>query len=234
MEQVEVLQKEALALPDRARSIKVVDKASMEKADVFRNGIKALHKAIDEHYKPMADAAFRSHRQITGQWKESVKPLEEAENLIVMSVKAYQKAERDRVEAEQRRLAEEARKVEEDKKLREAEAAASAGDMQTAEAILEEPIIPEVPEVKPDVAKVDQRSYRTVFKARVVNTEALILFVADMIKKGHEYEKGGDKALAAAHREWAMALTPNDSFLNNKAKSQGKDLSIPGVQSYEV
>jgi hypothetical protein len=71
------------------------------------------------------------------------------------------------------------------------------------------------PIVRPDVPKVDNRRYRITPKARCVDKMKLIKFVA-------------------MNPALADLLDINQSAINNKAKSMGKEINnIPGLEYYE-
>ena len=108
-----------------------------------------------------------------------------------------------------------ARKQEEERRLAEALEAEKEGNVEEAQAILEEEMFVPPPVVKVDVPKVDNRKYRTIPRARCIDKMKLIRFVAQ------------NPALADL-------LDYNSSVGNNKAKSMGKEINnIPGLSYYE-
>jgi hypothetical protein len=207
---------QVLAIPEQARLIVVKDKESMTMADNTINGINEWLKKVDEHYKPMADAAFKTHRSITSRWKEIKQPLEDAKTHLVNLVKAYQRKVREEAEAEQRRLAEIARKQEEERRLAEAIEAEKEGNVEEAQAIIEEEVFVPTPVVRPDVPKVDGRRYATKPKARVINK-------MDVIK------------VVASNPTLIDLLDINVTVANQKAKAFGTNLGkiIKGLEYYE-
>jgi hypothetical protein len=267
VEPEKVVEQKALAIPDQAKAIKVTDKETMGKADEMQKNIAAMIKEIDGVFEPMAQKAFAAHREITGKWKTIKAPLEAADKTLKEGVKTYLRAERERAEAEERRLADIARKeeeerrrmeaqrladerkAEEDRRIAEAEAAQKAGDEAKAAQIIEdaanaaeqakaqetaiiaEPIYIAPVRVEQEVVKVDQRKYRTVWKAEVVDREALIIYIAEQLSKAAKTQSPAERSV---YKEYAQALTPNDSWLNSKARSLGAQLVIPGVRVYEA
>jgi hypothetical protein len=213
-------------------TVKVVDVATRAAADlrvkVADAAMKVIHGRLDESKKRA--------RQVWQDWNDLINelaaPWEKDKEFHVDQVKKFDREEKKKLEMLQRQAEEAAKILAEEKQLAEAEAAAAAGDMKAAEAIIEEPVVPVVPVLKSDLPKLDARKYQTRWKARVTDKYALILHVADMIRKGREL-KSGSAAEGAAYAEWANALDPNDSFLNQKAKAQEDKLSIPGVVAYE-
>lgn len=175
---------QVLAIPEQARLIVVKDSESMTMADNTINGISEWLKKVDDHYKPMADAAFKTHRAITSRWKEIKQPLEDAKTHLVNLVKAYQRKVREEAEAEQRRLAEIARKQEEERRLAEAIEAEKEGNVEEAQAIIEEEMFVPTPIVRPDVPKVDNRKYATrwTWKVTDINKVPREYLMVDQIK----------------------------------------------------
>lgn len=214
--EIEEIDRQALTIPNQARLVRVVDNGTMQLADNTVNAINDFIKKVDEHYKPMADAAFKTHRSITARWKEVKQPLEDAKAHLVNQVKAYQRKVEEERQAEERRLAEIARKEAEERRLAEALQAEAEGNTEEAQAILEEEMFVPPPVVKVDVPKVDGRTYAIRKKAIVKDKWQLIQTVAK-------------------NRALMDLLDVNMSAANQKAKSMGKDLerAIPGLSYIE-
>src|SRR5574343_298425 len=206
----------ALVMSEQARLISVTDKMSMEIADNTVDEIGKAITRINNHYKPLADAAFKSHRLITTQWNKMKQPLEDVKTHLVNQVKAYQRKVREEAEAEQRRLAEIARKQEEERRLAEALEAEKEGNVEEAQAIIEEEMFVPTPIVRPEVPKVDGRKYATKPKARVINK-------MDVIK------------VVASNPTLIDLLDINVTVANQKAKAFGTNLGkiIKGLEYYE-
>jgi hypothetical protein len=215
-DETNAVEKKALAIPDQAKLIVVSDKDSMAMADNTVEAIGALIKEVDGTFKPLADKAFQAHRSITAKWKEVKQPLEDAKTYLVNQVKAYQRKVREEAEAEQRRLAEIARKQEEERRLAEAIEAEQCGNVEEAQAIIEEEMFVPTPIVRPDVPKVDGRRYATKPKARVINK-------MDVIK------------VVASNPTLIDLLDINVTVANQKAKAFGTNLGkiIKGLEYYE-
>ena len=98
--EIEEIDRQALTIPNQARLVRVVDNGTMQLADNTVNAINDFIKKVDEHYKPMADAAFKTHRSITARWKEVKQPLEDAKAHLVNQVKAYQRKVEEERQAE--------------------------------------------------------------------------------------------------------------------------------------
>ena len=178
------IESQALVMSEQARLISVTDKMSMEIADNTVDEIGKAITRINNHYKPLADAAFKSHRLITTQWNKMKQPLEDVKTHLVNQVKAYQRKVREEAEAEQRRLAEIARKQEEERRLAEAIEAEKEGNAEEAQAIIEEEMFVPTPIVRPDVPKVDGRRYATKWSWKVtdINKVPREYLIVDQIK----------------------------------------------------
>jgi hypothetical protein len=205
----------ALAIPEKAHLVVVTDNESMTLADNTKAAIKDMIKEIDATFKPLADKAFQAHRAITGKWKEVKAPLEEADQYLTGQVKGYLRKLEEIRQAEEKRLREEAFKTEEERRLREAEELEKEGNHVEAEAVIQEEIYVPPPIVRSEAPKVDNRRYRTIPRARCVDKMKLIKFVA-------------------MNPALADLLDINQSAINNKAKSMGKEINnIPGLEYYE-
>lgn len=209
------IETKALALPEKARLIVVDSNDGLTMADQTVKDLDAMLKEIDNTFKPIADKAFQAHRAVTGKWKEVKQPLEDAKIYLVNQVKAYQRKIREEAEAEERRLAEIARKQEEERRLSEAAQAEAEGNYEEAQAIIEEPIfVAPVKVQQPEAPKVDNRKYAVRWKAKITDKMALIRFVAN-------------------NPMFQDFLDVNASVANQKARSMGKAMAIPGLQAVE-
>jgi len=169
MDEVKDVEFKALALPEQARGIKVIDNPTMEKANGLLMDIRSIRKEISDTFKPLAEKAHAAHKAILEQQKRTEAPLIEAEGILKTQIRAYMdEVERLRRE-EERRLQEIARKEEEERRLAEALQAEAEGNAEEAQAILEEPAYIPMPTVKADIPKVDNRLFRKVWKFRVID-----------------------------------------------------------------
>ena len=155
----DVIEVKTMAIPEKAKSIAVVDNESMEMANGLLLDIKALRKEVEATFKPLAQKAFEAHKAIKAQWDKAEAPLKEGETILKSSIRKYMdEIERLRRE-EERRLQEIARKQEEERRLAEALLAEAEGNKEEAEAILDEPIITPTVVIKADIPKVDNRMF---------------------------------------------------------------------------
>lgn len=191
-------------------------------------------QTIEEKLGPRRDQANTLHKSLTGLINELSAPWKEEKTYYVAEVKAFNRKLKEERLAEQRRLEEEARRKAEEERLAQAEAAEKAGDIELAEELITEPVVVHTPVVTIEVPRVDNRKYRTVWKAQVMDKTAFILFIADMLRKAQDLMKQGRRAEAGIYAEYADALTVSDSWINSKARALGLKMSIPGLRSYET
>ena len=202
----------ALAIPERARTLVVMDNESMERAHAMLTDIRALRKEIQDTFRPLAEKAHQAHRAILQKQKEAEAPLVEAENYLRPAIRAYMD-EQERIRREQEaRLHEEARMAEEERRLEEALRAEQEGNHKEAEEILtEKPGFIPAPIVPRGTPKVDMRLFRRTWKVRVVSLKALVQ--------------------AAAQNEFLLPyLMANEAALNQVARAQKGMMNIPGVE----
>lgn len=215
-------------------AITVTDAATMALANARVVADDAALKKIHDRLDPSKKKA----RAVWSDWNDLINelcaPWETDKETHVKAVKDYQRAERERVAAEERRLAKEARKAEEEQRLEEAARLEKEGHTEEATAIIEEPVYVPPVRVEANTVKVDNRKYRTVWKARVDDKTAFILYVADMLGKVPELKKAGRHAEAQVYAEFANALDIKQSWLDGKARAQEKNFSMPGVTGYEA
>lgn len=209
--QEQQFEQSALSVRDEAKSIKIVDQETYDRAAAKFQGVAALEKEIIDHYKPMKTKAHEAHKAICEAEKSMLVPVQEAKRTLSQSIGAWD-AEQERVRREeQRRLEEEARKRAEEEALLNAVDAEQAGaDEEEIAAVLQSP----APIQKVEAAPTYQKSIptREVWSAEVVSLLALV------------------KA-AAANPAYLCYLQANESALSAAARSQKNVFSIPGCKA---
>ena len=121
-------------------NVLIEDDASFESAAEYVKAIKAQVKKVTEFFKPMKEAAYRAHRHICERENMMLEPLKNADGVMQKAMGGYMRIkeiERQRAEAEVRRLAEE----EAYRKLQEAEKLASEGKHEEAKAMEEDAMV---------------------------------------------------------------------------------------------
>lgn len=211
---------QALAWPERAGSLAVVDGPSYNQAAQWLLGIKDLRKEIEDTFGPIIRAAHAAHREAVAQRKKVEAPLEEAERTLKRGLAAYDTEQERLRRDEERRLQEEARQRDEARRLDEAaqlEAEALAtddpGKLLEANDLIEQPApapMPVfVPKATPTIAGV---SYRERWGGEITDLKALVAYVA-------------------AHPQYLHLLTPNLTAINQLARSLKGQLQIPGLRA---
>jgi uncharacterized protein YjbJ (UPF0337 family) len=214
--------------------IVVVDNETMTQADAaVARADKALTK-IEEDWGQFRDAAHKAHKGWTTLIGKLTNPVKAYKDYHVDQVKKYKRQLADAEAAERRRIEEEAKKKAEEEALAEAERLEKEGYVEEAEAVISEPVHYTAPKFTSSAPKVDNRKYRTIWKAEVQDKAAFILFVADMLRKIPELKKAGRHAEAQVYAEYAQALDVSQSWVNRKAAAQGKEFCMAGLRAFEA
>ena len=197
---------------EQAVGLEVCNKPQHESAQICLRVLRSAKNRVKDRLDPIISDAHKAHRGLTKLRGDLLKPLDEADRIVNGKIDTYEE-EQARLADEIRRAAEaEARKLEEERRLMEAIEAEKDGDQAEADAILAEPIETPTIQVETETAKVDGISHRTSWSALVVDTMALIRYVA-------------------ANPEWSNLLQPDMPALNGLARSQRNALKIPGVRA---
>lgn len=202
-------------LAEQATALRVVDEPTFQRAGVMLRMIKDYLARVGEVLNPIIQAAHKAHQEALGQKKKLEGPALEAERVLKASMGAYQ-VEQEHLARQAEALASaERQRLEEEAKLQAALEAEARGDGQGAERILEAPT-PPVPiivpaAVTPPPPKAEGVSFRTNYRAEVVDLKALVQAVAQ-----------GQAALAY--------LEPNLPALNQAARALKEELRVPGVR----
>ena len=226
MNEIEVVQKEVLPIPDQAKMIVVRDQPSLSKANDFFLTIKALRKKIAQTFDPIISAAHRTHQEAIEQRRKVEEPLVMAEKYLKGQVTAYhQEVERKRAEeaeiARQEAIKAEMarRKAEEEARLAQAAELESAGAKEEAEALVAEtveenqkPIEVYVPPPATPKAEIQGATVKTYWQAELTDLKALCKAVSD-----------GKAPL--------NTIEANMTVLNQMARALKKELAIPGVRA---
>ena len=194
--------------PDQARSLGVNDSESYEFAGASLQHIKSLRAEIADAFDPMQSAAHSAWKEVIAQRKRIEDPLTEAERIIKNTMSRYSLEVENARRAEQRRLEDAERKKREAELAKAAKKGASAEELQQIE---QRPVMVMAPSTpKPSAEGI---STRKTYKARVTNLGLLIKHVA-------------------ANPSLLGLLEPNQTALNELARSLREGLSLPGVELY--
>jgi hypothetical protein len=206
------LETRAIAWPDRARALKIVDAQSYVESAELLNEIKDLRREIHNTFDPIVGKAYDAHKEAIKQKKRHEDPLVIAEAIIKGSIVAYDYQQEQIRQAEEARLRDEARKREEERILLEAIEAEQDGDTESAAEILAEPIVTPLVHAAPNVPKVSGISMRETWTFEVTNLHQLI-------------------AHCASHPEDANLLQANSVAIGAMVRARGKAFNVPGIRA---
>lgn len=146
-QEVERVAERSSLLVQNAKAIKVADETTQAQASEMLLAVASMLKQIETTFKPMKDAAFRSHKIICEQEKKVASPLMDAERALKFEIGEFVMAQR-RIARQQE---EEARRVEQERAeaesraeserlaIEDAIALEAVGDVKGAEAVLAAP-----------------------------------------------------------------------------------------------
>jgi hypothetical protein len=211
-EQEHALETKALDIASQAKLLVVRDPLTFQKAGDILRLIKAMSSEVTSFFEPLKKKAHEAHKALTTAEKEKLAPLVEAETHLKRGMATFQEEEERRRREEERRLQEEANRRAEEDRLALAIEAEKAGDKESAEELLAAPVEAPVVVVRSET-KAAGISFRENWKSRCIDIKALARGVADGTVP-------------------AMAILPNQSFLDNQARASKGEIKYPGVQTY--
>jgi hypothetical protein len=193
------------------RTLEVVDRESYESANLVIERIDMALSRISEVHDPVVKSAHETHKAALAAKKKLTEPLEALRREASRKMTAWYQAEQKRIADIRRAEEEKARKEAEERRLAEAEELAKAGMKEAADAALEAPLDIKTETFTEAPAAAAGVSYRSNWKAEVVDMMSLIKAVA------------AGNAPAAYHE-------PNMTALNGAAKAFKNTVQIPGVR----
>lgn len=202
----------ALTFPDQAKALRIADDASYQAACEFLKAVKALRTEIAETFGPHITRAHEAHKALLKEKADAEAPLADAERIAKAALVAYDQAQERLRREEQARQQAELQRQEEERRLLEAVALEAAGESDTANALIDEPIHVPTVAVAPATPKVSGISYRETWSANVTSLHALVKFVA-------------------ANPSHVGLLSANMPALNAQARSLKAQLQLPGVEA---
>jgi hypothetical protein len=168
--EAEPLQKESTGLVLKAQEVtEITTSVHYENAVHIGKALRAMNKGILEFWKPLVEAAHRSHKALCVRRDEMTKPVDSAIAAVDAKIGSYlYKQEQERLQRE-REAQEAAHKAEQDRLLREAQSLSELGRHEESEAVLDEAVNVAPPPVilASSVPKVSGVAQRTVWKWRV-------------------------------------------------------------------
>ncbi len=133
----EALQKQTSALEVRAAQMPVTSDDEYQSAAEFGKMLKAKANEVVDFFKPMKDAAYKSHKEICDREKAMLAPLAQAEKIVKQAMGGYA-AEQERKRREAEVAARKAAEEEANRRLAEAIALEEQGKKAEATTAIEE------------------------------------------------------------------------------------------------
>ncbi len=232
MNEIEVVQKEVLPIPEEAKMIVVRDQPSLSRANEFFLVIKGLRKKIADTFDPIISKAHAAHKEALNQKALIEAPLVTAEKYLNGQVTTYhQEIEKKRREEEeaarQKALIGEMarRKAEEEQNIARAAALEKAGATEEAEALMvdtieenQKPIEVYVSPVDTPKVELEGATVKTYWHADVYDLRALCKAIGE-----------GKQPIA-----YIDPIDTRKKFwpaLDKQAQSLKKEMNIPGVRA---
>lgn len=213
----EELEQTALAWPERANKVIILDQESYDHAVGLGMDIVSLRKRVIAHHKPIKDAAKKAHQAAVDAERRLLGPLKEAEATVKGALAAWDTKQEDLRQEEQRKREEAQRRADEEaRRAAAAEAKAKGALEQRVEEILSTPVVTApVARVERTYEKAGGVSHRLNWKAEVTDLQALCLAVG----QGH---------LPA---EPIAYVEPNMVGLNALARNLKEKFNVPGCRA---
>jgi hypothetical protein len=203
---------EALVVVGRADALVITDKPSYENAREFLLTIKDRQKKLDETFDPIIKKAHQTHSEAVAQKRRFSDPLKLAETALKNRISAFLISEETKRKAEENRLRLIAEKEAEERRLADALAAEAEGDLEEAEAILDEvPAFVPPPIVSRTVQTGNGIIERETWHFQVDNLKALV-------------------GAVSAGKIPLNAILANTVFLGQQARSLKGSMDYPGVK----
>lgn len=209
------LNAEGRTLQERALALVVTDAPSFERAGVFLRTVKEYLKRVGEVFDPIVKKAHDTWKEALAQKQKLEAPALDAERALKWTRAAWDEKQRQLIRDAEAVAARERTRLEDEAKLQAALDAEARGDGEGATRILDASapptpiIVPTV--VMPSRPKSDGSSFRTYYRAKVTDLNALVQAVAK-----------GQAPLAY--------LQANETALNGAARALKEELKVPGVR----
>lgn len=209
MAEIIELEKQAVAVDEKARGMAVRNQAQYSEANGFVVNIKNLQKQVKDTFGPIIKKAHEAHREAKDQETKHLEPLLKAEELIKGKMMTYlREQEAIRLEAERKLQADADRKRQE--AIAKAEAARAEGKEAKADKYEEKAANIIAPQLASTVDK-GNAVIKKLYRAEVYNLMALVKAVA-----------GGQAPL--------VLVEANLPALNAQARALKESLAYPGVK----
>ena len=182
-------------------------------ADLLKQG-RQLERDIQEHHKPIIEAAHRAHKVACEQERKLLGPVSRGVLYLKGLIGTWGVEQERKRQEEQRRLQDEADRLAQEERQIEIENAKAAGNKKEARELAKAPIMVTPAPAPPPAAKAAGVSVSRPWKARVKDVKALCAAIGRGEVPEHYVE-------------------PNLSALNAEAKAKQARLEVPGVEAYQ-
>lgn len=159
-----VLLEKGHELEGQSREIVVTNDEEFASAGEFAREVKLQQKTVQEYFKPLKDAAHKTHQMLCARENEFLKPLKSAEDACKTAMISYNRKKQEEARKRQEEMQRLARE-EADRKLAEAEVAQKKGDEQAMESAIQQAIVADqigatqfVPCSAPKVSGISQKA----------------------------------------------------------------------------
>lgn len=217
MNDLKVIEQEAVSLKESAKKIVVTDQQGYDVAASFIKGSKDLRSTIKKFFEPTIESFKKAKAEAEKGRKTEVErmnkflgPVEEAERIVIQKCANYE-YEQFRKAEEKRKAAEEIErrkaKAKQDRLLAEAAEKEKQGDSESANQILEE-----AEEIKPEYVPQKKPEFQRTSGLGIVRRWKWKITSRDLIPK--EF--------------WTL----NETMINRIVVSKKENTNIPGVEAF--
>jgi hypothetical protein len=210
--QRQAFRNEIASVLEAAKRAKVDSVDAYEQANRLGRVLQAASKERESWFKSVKQRIDAIKAPILSAEKEDCGSIDQEKLRLGREITAWDIKVRREREEEERKAREEAEKQAREEQLQRAVELEASGDLQQAEAVLEEaPYIPPVIIQAPTAPKVQGKVSRKTYKARVTDLKALVKAVAD-----------GKAPLGA--------IMADTSYINKQAANDKENFSMPGCE----
>ena len=199
----------------QATAMAIADEAGFQRAGLMLRATKEFLRRVEEVFGPIVKKAHETWREAIEQKKKIEAPALEAEQALKTGMGRWEETQRRLAQAAEAKAAVERERLEDEARLAAAIEAEVRGDIEQATRVMTAPtppmplIVP--PAIAPPPPKAEGITFRTTYRAEVVDLKALVQAVA-----------GGQVPLAY--------VEANQSALNQAARALKEELAVPGVR----
>lgn len=168
------VQSKAKTALQTAQACQIVDAETFTAAGLFRDGLKAIEKEINDTFDGPIAAAHKAHKAIVAAKKTYSDPLEAALRIIKSKMISYDEEQKRKARLEQARLEAENKKKAEEEALELASALEEAGQHEAAAEVIGAPVVAAPVVVAPSTPKVEGFKYRDNWKVEIVDVKAML------------------------------------------------------------